>query len=173
MWYKRNYGKEFVSKVIASLVEIVLLLKPLRFETRNPETTPSETPGTVGSPSLLTQYSQLASESEGENLATFSFSYSDKIVNKKNEFIKMLDEKDLTKIKFTNLFWLSNAQLYPNLSRVSLILMNIASNSAFVERFFSLTGIISNEKRRNMSAKLLITRSMLSSNITLLEQLNE
>ena len=150
-----------------------MLLKPLRFETRNLETTPLETPETVGSPSLLTQYSQLASESEGENLATFSFSYSDKIVNKKNEFIKMLDEKDLTKIKFTNLFWLSNAQLYPNLSRVSLILMNIASNSAFVERFFSLTGIISNEKRGNMSAELLITRSMLSSNITLLEKLNE
>ena len=128
-----------------------MLLKPLRFETRNLETTPLETPETVGSPSLLTQYSQLASESEGENLATFSFSYSDKIVNKKNEFIKMLDEKDLTKIKFTNLFWLSNAQLYPNLSRVSLILMNIASNSAFVERFFSLTRIISNEKRGNMS----------------------
>ena len=162
MWYKRNYGKEFVSKAIASLVEIVLLLKPLRFETRNPETTPSETPGTVGSPSLLTQYSQLASESEGENLATFSFSYSDKIVNEKNEFIKMLDEKDLTKIKSTKSFWLSNAQLYPNLSRVALILMNIASNSAFVERLFSLTGIISNEKNGNMSAELLITRSMLS-----------
>ena len=151
------------------MVEIVLLLKPLRFETRNPETTPSETPGTVGRPSLLTQYSQLASESEGENLATFSFSYSDKIVNKKNEFIKMLDEKDLTKIKSTKSFWLSNAQLYPNLSRV----MNIASNSAFVDTFFSLTGIISNEKRGYMSAELLITRSMLSSNITLLEKLNE
>jgi hypothetical protein len=85
----------------------------------------------------LTQYSQIASESEGENLATFTFSNSDKIINAKKELIKTLDEKDLTKIKSTKSLWLSNAQLYPNLSRVALILMNIVSNSAFVERFFS------------------------------------
>jgi hypothetical protein len=119
------------------LVEIVLLLKPLRFETRNLEKKPSEIPGTVRSASLLTQYSQIASESEGENLATFTFSNSDKIINAKKELIKTLDEKDLTKIKSTKSLCLSNAQLYPNLSRVALILMNIVSNSAFVERFFS------------------------------------
>jgi hypothetical protein len=88
MWYKRNFGKEFVSKAIAAFVEIVLLLKPLRFETRNLEKAPSETPGTVGSASLLTQYSQIASESEGENLATFTFSYKDKIINKKTNLSK-------------------------------------------------------------------------------------
>ena len=79
-----------------------MLLKPLRFETRNPETTPSETPGTVGRPSLLTQYSQLASESEGENLATFSFSYSDKIVNEKydktDKQSRKMNKKELKQI---------------------------------------------------------------------------
>jgi hypothetical protein len=51
-----------------------------------------------------------------------------------------------------------------------MILFNITSNSAFVERFLTLSGIVSNERRGNMSSDLLIIRSMLSSNIKLLEK---
>jgi hypothetical protein len=168
MWYKRSFGKEYASKAISALVEITLLLKPLSIQ--KPNINEEITPVTPGSSSLFTQYSNIVSESDGENVSAFQFNYTDKIITEKNEFIKLLAEKDLTKIKSTRSFWESNKVLFSNISRIAVILFNITSNCAFVERFFSLSGIISNERRGNMSSELLIIRSMLCSNINLLEK---
>ena len=159
MWYKRSFGKEFARQAISALVEVVMLFKPLRVQPS--ETDPETTPQSAVSGSLLQQYSQIPTESEDESANKFSFNYSSLILNEKTTFIKLLDEKDLTKIKSTKSFWLANVKLFPNLSKVAVILTNITSNSAFVERFFSLCGIISNQKTGNMSDDLLIIRSML------------
>ena len=93
------------------------------------------TPVTPGSSSLFTQYSNIVSESDGENVSAFQFNYTDKIITEKNEFIKLLAEKDLTKTKSTRSFWKSNKVLFSNISRIAVILFNITSKSAFVERF--------------------------------------
>ena len=84
---------------------------------------------------MFTQYSNIVSESDGENVSAFQFNYTDKIITEKNEFIKLLAEKDLTKTKSTRSFWKSNKVLFSNISRIAVILFNITSKSAFVERF--------------------------------------
>ena len=81
----------------------------------------------------------------------------------------MLESKDLKSIKSTQSFWLSNKNVFPHLRSVALILLNIASNSAFVEKFFCLSGLISHNKTGNMSDSLLIKCSMLNSNLKLIK----
>ena len=110
MWHKRSFGKEYASKAISALVEITLLLKPLTI--KKPNIIEELTPVAPISSSLFTQYSNIMSESDGENLSAFQFNYTDKIITEKNEFIKLLAEKDLTKTKSTRSFWKSNKALF-------------------------------------------------------------
>jgi len=53
------------------------------------------------------------------------------------------------------------------------ILLNIQSSSAFVERFFSICGIICKKRASNMKNKLIIMRSMMKANFHLLNEFNE
>ena len=117
----------------------------------------------------MQQFSQLLSESEEEFQQSFTFSDSNSIIKEKEAFVRILDDIDLKKVKSTKQFWMTNANLLPKTCQVALILMNIPSNSAFVERFFSLCGIICHDKAGNMSDDLIINRAMIASNIRLIE----
>ena len=50
-------------------------------------------------------------------------------------------------------------------------LLNFQASTNFVERFFSICGIICNVKNTNMSDKMIIMRSVLKTNIEILESL--
>lgn len=54
-----------------------------------------------------------------------------------------------------------------------MILLNIKSSSAIIERFFSICGIVNDKRRQNMSDELLITRSLLKANMSTLSEMNE
>ena len=71
MWYKRSFGKVFASGAVAALVKVCMKMKPLKLP--NPITEAVSTPVTTESPSLMSKYSQVQSESEGE-AKNFSFS---------------------------------------------------------------------------------------------------
>ena len=80
----------------------------------------------------------------------------------------MMNERnfnDISSIKF----WLDNKKTFPSLYKLALILFNIPSSSAFVERFFSICGIVNDKRRGNMKDETLINRSFLKSNLDLLE----
>ena len=47
------------------------------------------------------------------------------------------------------------------------------SGTAFIERFFSVCGIVCNKRNASMKADLIITKSMLRANIKLFEELNK
>ena len=61
----------------------------------------------------------------------------------------------------------------PNLFDLQLILLNIWASSAFIERFFSVSGIICDIKRANMEEDLIRMRSMLKANMPILNSTNE
>jgi len=93
-------------------------------------------------------------------------------------------EKSLKEITSTKFFWCvsyekinltssKHSSKFVRLRELSRVLLNISSTSAFIERFFSIAGIISKIRSPNMSANLIATRSMLKSNIEILEELNE
>ena len=60
-----------------------------------------------------------------------------------------------------------------NLFDLQLILLNIWASSAFIERFFSVSGIICDIKRANMEEDLIRMRSMLKANMPILNSTNE
>ena len=61
----------------------------------------------------------------------------------------------------------------PKLFDLTIILLNISASSAFIERFFSIAGIVCDLKRLNMKEDLIIMRSLMKTNMTVLAELNE
>jgi hypothetical protein len=168
IWYKRSFSKDYVKKAIDALIDVVLLMKPLVLKKRDNENRELVTPISA-SPSLFSQFSQIQSESEEESASNFTFSYTNSIIKEKESLIRLLDETNLKAILSTKKFWISNSKCFPILSSVALILINIPSNSAFIERFFSLCGIICHDKAGNMGDELIIKRSMIAANIKILD----
>ena len=68
-------------------------------------------------------------------------------------------------------FWRENMNRLPCLYRLNLQLFNIPASSAHLERFFSVTGWINNQRLQNMSDKLLVMRTMIKVNIGLLDNI--
>jgi hypothetical protein len=56
---------------------------------------------------------------------------------------------------------------------LALILLNILSSAAYIERFYSLSGNICKTKSGNMGKNLIITRSLLKANIGILNDLSK
>ena len=75
--------------------------------------------------------------------------------------------KDITNRKF----WNKYMDEMPRLARLALVLLNISVSSAFIERFFSICGIICKKNSGNMKDELIVTRSMLKANMKILEEL--
>ena len=58
----------------------------------------------------------------------------------------------------------------PLLTELSKILLNICSSSSHTEGFFSIIGFVYDQKRLNMKEDLIVTRSLLKTNLHLLEE---
>ena len=95
-------------------------------------------------------------------------------IEKQIDFFKTLILQDdlITKICNNSEFWRKFQEKMPTLYSLALILENIPSTSAQIERFFSITGIICDKKRLRMTHEMIIMRSMLKANISVLEELN-
>jgi len=71
----------------------------------------------------------------------------------------------------SNNFWKEKKLKFPHLSTLFLIFNSINASSAFIERFFSICGIISTQRNQNSHEDLFIARVMLCSNINLVSNL--
>jgi len=58
------------------------------------------------------------------------------------------------------------------MSEVALILFNIPSSTAFIERFYSLCGNVCKNKSGNMTARTISQRSFLKANFHILNSLS-
>ncbi len=69
-------------------------------------------------------------------------------------------------------FWRNNREKkFPNIARLALLLLNIPSSAAYIERFFSICGNLCEPKRGNMNPETIIQRSILKANIGILNEL--
>jgi hypothetical protein len=83
------------------------------------------------------------------------------------------DPKIIKNTKSTSEFWKKNRRNFLNLYQLQTILLNIPASSAFIERFFSISGIVSDIKRLAMKDELIIMRSMTKANMSILRELNQ
>jgi hypothetical protein len=81
-------------------------------------------------------------------------------------FISIISE---TTFESTKKFWLKYKTSMPNLFNLACKLLGLPATSAFIERFFSLTGQINNQHSNSISVDLLRTRSMLKANMKLID----
>ena len=89
-----------------------------------------------------------------------------------SEFAKILqDSKILSKIKSSKKFWSQNEEKFPYLSQL-FALTSINSSSAFIERFFSIYGIINTDRNQNMKHELFEFYAMLNSNLHIIQSEN-
>jgi hypothetical protein len=86
--------------------------------------------------------------------------------------LKVKDQMFIENPISTKLFWQKNALQLPNLYEIALVLLNVQASSAFIERFFSICGVVCSRRATNMKPDLIIKRSMLKSNIHILNHLN-
>ena len=56
---------------------------------------------------------------------------------------------------------------------MALILLNINSSSAFIERFFSICGFIQDKRRQNITIELFKMRCILRANIKILSEIKD
>jgi len=61
----------------------------------------------------------------------------------------------------------------PYLYELQLLLLNIPASSSFIERFFSISGIVCDVKRLNMKEDLIIMHSLMKANMNILKELNQ
>lgn len=70
-------------------------------------------------------------------------------------------------------FWRKYGKRLPILNQLAKILMNVPASSAFIERFFSICGIVCKQRAGNSDDDLVITRSLLKANLDIINSFNE
>jgi len=71
----------------------------------------------------------------------------------------------IEEMKSSTNYWLQNQSKFRKLSELYFLLNSIPASSAYIERFFSISGIVCDQKRMTMEDDLIIHRSILKANI--------
>ena len=79
----------------------------------------------------------------------------------------------LKSIKDTKQFWLSNKITLPILFTFASRVLSTPVSSAYIERFFSVSGVVCSNRAFNMKDDLIIMKSMLKSNYKTLRDIHE
>lgn len=94
------------------------------------------------------------------------------IENEINDFWKTILEEMLKKDSTSTVqFWRKHSIKFSHMSKQALLLSTIQSSSAFIERFFSVCGVVWKPRASNMKDDLIIKRSMLKVNTKILDSL--
>ena len=171
MKYKKPFGKDYIKQAFDNLLDFSHLIdenESISNTATSIESTVSSTNININNDNDLDADLSLLFKTIIENQSDEDLNSTKNCMEKEREIFKaMLNEKffNLTSSKF----WLDNKKNFPNLYKLSLVLFNIPSSSAFVERFFSICGIVNNQRRGNMKDQNLINRAFLKTNIDLVE----
>jgi hypothetical protein len=177
-WSSGLFSSSFASLQICA--ETLLLEKRKETETSNENmgmrTPVLKTPDNINSPDnfFQTQFFSKDQPNVGESKKAELLKRN---VSKEIDiFRKILCEnnsKTITDSYSTCQFWLKNKEKLPYLSKLALLLMNINSSSAFIERYFSICGFVQDKRRKNISIDLFKNRCFLRANIKILNELNK
>jgi hypothetical protein len=184
IWFKKSFAQEHIQSIRNSIKNVTLQF--VKFDDKHQtDLTKAKTSAAANAKNIprvlsahsmaseddLLSYMAVEDEEEGEHAeGLINARRGERVEKECDALFKLFEETDLKKIKSTRGFWYSNASKYPLISQLALILLNTPASSAFVERFFSICGIICHQRAGNMSAELIETRSLLRANLGLLEE---
>ena len=170
LWFRMSFSQQCIKTGLTELATVALQFgKNRKPELETNSMSSSETMSSMNSESdnlLLKMMSQKREEIHSEG---YEWMLKSTEAEKQTlEFITIIRESNLKKLKSTKSFWCEHKTSLPILFELANILLNIPSSSAFVERYFSMCGVVCKQRAGNMDPDLIITRSMLKSNLKLL-----
>jgi len=182
-WIYRSYSKGFLNKGLESLKDVCiqfLFTKSQNIEnkdqndhdidTENPPRTPDSAQSTDNFDFTKNLF---ASSQDAPNEECIKFNRDKQIETEILIFSNLLsDEMKVREIKSTSQFWKEHQQDLPYLFQLQSILLNIPASSSFIERFFSISGVVCDIRRASMNDDLIEMRSMMKANMQLLKELN-
>jgi hypothetical protein len=174
LWFKQDFAQPYVISALNAVPKVALkFLKSKKKDKKDHNEHNSER---LLNESQATQKSDMSmyAEREDEELDDLMNEHLmlAEIENEKTIFLNVLRSRPLEEFKSTTSFWHQKHGKLPNLYKLSLILLNIPSSSAYIERFFSICGFVCDNRRGNMSTNLTIKRCLLSANIYILNELS-
>lgn len=119
--------------------------------------------------SNLTRYENNPVSHSIEALESILEKELDKEILQLNSYLS--NNETLNVIQSTTAFWIKFQKEMPKIFQLFIVLFNICPSSAFIERFFSICGIINNQRSYNMKKDLFIIKSLLKANSELLGEL--
>lgn len=163
----RNTAIELLVERPERLSKVQSIRYPNLAAQKDNETPKINTPKSASSKTFSFLFTNENSQNEYADKEHTTFTLKTEINKEIELFGKIIkDAHFINTTDSTTKFWRENK--FPLLLKVAAILLNIPSSSAFVERFFSLCGIISTVRNANMKDELLIIRSMLKVNMNIL-----
>lgn len=179
-WTKRSFSAKYIRQALNSLVDVAVefLPKENSFECESTDENGINVAGVdLNNPVFSQEESQdtyaqmLRSSSVDLNEINRVSSRSD-LESEKAIFLNLIKDKCISANSTTS-FWKRFQSKLPNLSIVARQLLNIPASSAFIERFFSICGVVCTQRRGRMDEDMIIKRSMLKVNLDLLTSFTE
>lgn len=182
LWFQTDFAQPYAKSALDSIVKV-----GLRFLARKNKEQNKDNSGEESQNENNLDTTQITIESRSDHNLFQFFDHEEEIENcpmdihkKKSElqaevtkFINYLKKKPLKEVKSTSKFWYKYQTELSNLYQLSLILLNIPSSSAYIERFFSICGFFFDKRRYNMKPELTIKRCLLAANIDILNELSQ
>jgi hypothetical protein len=181
-WIYKPYCKNYLTKGIQALksVAIEFLYKTTQTEELSNTTSKNtnkdkETANTPHSAaSNFGEFFGSDEENDTSNTESLILNRNKTIDAEVVYFSSLLGDPDVVKnTASTSKFWERHRNKMPILDKLQTILLNISSSSAFIERFFSISGIVCDARRLNQSEDLIIMKSLCKANMNVLTEMNE
>jgi hypothetical protein len=177
-WHNKSYAIGYIKKGLESLKfvfhEFLNSDKTRGDNIIETNETDGQTPSTAKSGFQFFNSQSEDSAATTPNHESSLFTRDQELENEIVFFSSLLAKPETIKnTKSTLSFWKTHKTKMPKLFQLSIILLNITSTSAFIERFFSISGIVCDSRRLNMTEDLIIMRSLMKANIHILTELNE
>lgn len=184
IWRQLSIFKEYHTKGLNSIKDVYM---SVIYEKRNSEKnnmTPSvdailtplltnlKTPSSAANEKLFTNLIEKDDINTEYDAELFYINTSQIIETEVSKFINLTREIHFQEQEFsTKQFWKKHKNQLPNLFKLASLLLGIPPSSAFIERYFSICGIVCN-RRLSMNDDLVIERSLLKANVKILEELS-
>lgn len=135
-----------------------------------PSTPGLRTPSTAGSENFYRHFF----ETDGDMMDVMTEVKKREFANEVEKFKSFISKNNfeiIDKIRSSSFFWRKNSRIFPQLSKLVLILNTIPSTSACIERYFSICGFVDKKNSSNISPDLFVTRCLLRANLEILKEL--
>ncbi len=179
-WMNKPYCKDIITSALKSLSNVYIAFFPIETTadlTPDSNQPPPATPLTGNSVNSERFFGTFFDDSvtvqpEARNETCRRFLIEKELETEITNFSDIISKPEIIRsYKSSNLFWKKYSAEMPKLRELYLLLSNIPSTSAYIERFFSITGLVCDKRRLQMSDDLIECRSMLKVNMSQVEEL--